>query len=63
MFEVIERINDVNRRVFVLINTESGRELGSYRFSDDAIAHMRRLESARIRRLRDANVKKYGNAK
>ena len=57
MYEINETINDVGRRGFVVRNTETGKDLGTYRFYDDALAHTKRLEQARIRRLRDANVK------
>lgn len=62
MFEVIETINDIGRRVFVVRNHDTGRDLGSFRFHDDAINHMRKLENARMRRLRDKNVRDQSKA-
>ena len=59
MFEVIESINDVGRRVFIVRNTERNKDLGTFRFYDDAIAKLRALEGARMRRLRAANLRKY----
>lgn len=57
MFEIIEHTNDVGRRGFIVRNNDNGKDLGTYRFYDDALAHLKRLEQARMRRLRAANVK------
>lgn len=59
MYEVISEMGTPGTNSYVVRNTENGKKLQRHRFYDDAIAHLKRLESARIRRIRDRNVKQF----
>ena len=55
MYEIIETTTAAGRS-FSVRNESTGKIVRTHRFYDDALAHLRRLENARIRRLRDSNV-------
>lgn len=43
MFKILERTNDVGRRQFVVLNERNGKELGAFRFYDDAVRRVNAL--------------------
>lgn len=59
MYEIKEQSKGTERG-YVIVNEETGREVGSFRFYEDALAKLRRLYSARVSRLRKSNARRFG---
>lgn len=58
MYEIL-LTEDAFGRAWIVRNSKTGVYLKVHRFYDDAMAHLRRLEQARMRRLRDRNVRQF----